>query len=709
MDAKKRLLRKPVTTVSWIAVLTAMALLLGIGANMLHSAQSLLDIIDQHHTTIAVQTLDPGLTAMGNYHKLGVTLSRSEIEALEALDTVEKIDLRTLTGAYIPELTAQMALTKWGHVCQANYDLRLSETAINEAYNEVVFTGEVEYCWLQSYDEPWYVDMSRVGGTELMEAKHLRAIVNIDEILVAHPDYVFYPGEEENTYYTGKILVDAYVYSDSDEPCFKEGETYIFSGLYDPMTSVLVDNTPKAVFDRYGMNPSFPTLTLGSRYDGAPGGRVYGSDCLMLENGQMIMYRRIGWQDQLRQPLRAADARDPVVVALKLTTSVDDLVASEPQWAETIDTFQKVLHAFPVLGTEALETMYIFNRNDASMVSGRMFNQEEYDSAARVCVISEAVANQAGIEVGDTLHFSQYICARSLDEGNQSVATRDAMTTSLNNPTIGRIPFPGGFKTEDEEFTVVGIYKLQRTWDSSAFSVTPNTIFIPQKAQTPGGYGGPSYTAFGNGIWEFGESFPNGTYGVYLSVQVKNGQAEAFQAQADEVAPNNFHLFDQGYAAAEESVRQVAVEARKLIGIASIGWLLLLTLYILLYQNKERSNLGILRSIGGAPKIGRRYLFGSGFLLAAVGITIGTLGSSFVTRLVSRQLAEFMVSEGTMQAMSGGMELGAETMAQILGQASLPISTLLTLAAAQLAVIALSLWGHAAVISCQTPRKLMGV
>ena len=260
MNMKIRFFRKPVTTISWIAVLTAMALLLGIGANMLHSAQSLLGIIDQHHTTIAVQTLDPGLTAMGNYHNLGVTLKQSEIDALEALDTVEKIDLRTLTGAYIPELNAQMALTKWGIVCQANYDLKLSETAINEAYNEVIFAGEVEYCWLQGYADPWYVDMSLVGGTEMMEVKHLRAIVKIDEILVAHPDYVFYPGEEENTYYSGRIMVDAYVYIDSDEPCFKEGEKYIFSGLYDPMTSVFVDNTPKAVFDRYGMNPSFPTL-----------------------------------------------------------------------------------------------------------------------------------------------------------------------------------------------------------------------------------------------------------------------------------------------------------------------------------------------------------------------------------------------------------------------------------------------------------------
>ena len=40
--------------------------------------------------------------------------------------------------------------------------------------------------------------------------------------------------------------------------------------------------------------------------------------------------------------------------------------------------------------------------------------------------------------------------------------------------------------------------------------------------------------SFGNGIWEFGETFPNGTYCVYLSVQVKNGQVT--------IVPIDYHV-----------------------------------------------------------------------------------------------------------------------------------------------------------------------
>ena len=712
MNTKIRLFRKPVTTVSWIAVLTAMAMLLGIGANMLHSARSLLGIVDQHHTTIAVQTLDAGLTSTGRYQKLGVTLKRTEIEALSQLDTVEKIDLRYLTGAYIPELTAVMALMKWGDIGQANVDTAQFETVYNESYNQVIFTGEVEYFWWQTWEDGYYYDMSQVGGTELMEEKRAHAIVKIDRILVAHPDYEFYATEDAYLYYTGRIHVDAFVYSDSEEPCWQPGEKYIFSGQYDPMLYVVTGEAgDKGLNERYGANPSFPTLSLGARYS-APGGVVNYSNCLT-QGDQMIMYKRIGWRDHdwedKSKPLVAADAREPVVLAQKLTGTVEELIEAEPAWAQELELYEKALHTFPVLGTGALETMYVFHSNDASMIEGRMFTQEEYDSGAKVCVISDLVAQEAGIGVGDTLHFSQYICGRSPDEANSTVGVREAVTTTLNNPGVGRIPIPNGFETENEEFTVVGIYKLSRTWDKSTFSITPNTVFIPQKAQISGGFGGPSYSAFGNGIWEYGESFPNGTYGVFLSVKVKNGQGELFKTQADETANNNFLIFDQGYAAAMESIQAVEEEAWKLIGIASVGWLLLLMLYVLLYQNKERNNLGIHRSVGGSPKEGRRYLFGSGLLLATVGIAIGTLCSAGVTRLVSTQLAEFMVSEGTMQAMSGGMELGADTMAGILAQATLPTETLLTLCGGQLAVIAIVLWLHAAIISRQTPRKLMGV
>ena len=143
------------------------------------------------------------------------------------------------------------------------------------------------------------------------------------------------------------------------------------------------------------------------------------------------------------------------------------------------------------------------------------------------------------------------------------------------------------------------------------------------------------------------------------------------------------------------------------MGLAGLGWLLLMALYLLLYQNREKQNLGVMRSVGARSGQCRDYLFTSGFALAVVGIVLGTLLSSAATRLVSDELAEFMLSAESMLALSGGQELGGDVMADILSRSELPMQTLLLLTAAQLALIAISLYLHAAKTAKHSPRALI--
>ena len=56
MDIKIRLTRKPLTTALWVILTAAMALLLSVGAAMMYSSGSLVDILDGYHTSIAVRT-----------------------------------------------------------------------------------------------------------------------------------------------------------------------------------------------------------------------------------------------------------------------------------------------------------------------------------------------------------------------------------------------------------------------------------------------------------------------------------------------------------------------------------------------------------------------------------------------------------------------------------------------------------------------------
>ena len=87
MDLGKRLLRKPIRTLLWLVVLTAMALLAGVGGALAYSSLRLPAALDKHMTTVAVQTLirtKVGSSTWGaSWTYTPVALMQEDIQALE--------------------------------------------------------------------------------------------------------------------------------------------------------------------------------------------------------------------------------------------------------------------------------------------------------------------------------------------------------------------------------------------------------------------------------------------------------------------------------------------------------------------------------------------------------------------------------------------------------------------------------------------------
>ena len=76
-----------------------------------------------------------------------------------------------------------------------------------------------------------------------------------------------------------------------------------------------------------------------------------------------------------------------------------------------------------------------------------------------------------------------------------------------------------------------------------------------------------------------------------------------------------FLVFDQGYEDSIISARLLASMGRSLFVIVFCGWLILLVLYILLYQFKQNKTLGIMRSVGATPMGAGWYAFICGIIL----------------------------------------------------------------------------------------------
>lgn len=719
MDIRKRMLRRPVQTILWQIVLIAMSLLIGVSSVLVYSSQRLTAVLDEHHTTIAVQQMNIENVGGTTWRSYPVQLYQEDIDALKELDMVKDIDLRTLTGAYIPELSARIGLFNRYNSELLNVDW-LYEWGANRSYEKVVIAGTVEKVWMASSHSVMDYDLSAIGGPEFAENYSYRALLNIDQVIVGHEDYIFFP-DETFTGYTGKIIVKmSGFYAEGDEVFgdnfFEVGETYLLRGSFDPGNS------------KWSGDPN--DVPLATRLESTII-TLQGLDGCLKEGNQLVNYTEYEaeysdiFADMNNRGMKTilSYGGERRILAEKVETTVEDLIATD-RWQDIITLYDQTLHSFPVLGTENLASMHCFVQNKAAIIDGRMFTQAEYDSGEKVCVISQSVATNAGIQVGDTVTFNQFQVPKDYGEGNDSLDT--GIDGNMNNPAIGYEPIPYGFETENETFTVVGIYRLENEWEDSAYSITPNTIFIPQKAQIEGGFGGASYdyealethwqSEGDSDEWVevtdyFTNIVDNGVLGVYMSIILENGRMADFEEAIKETdyADRIFLTFDQGYEAAQESVQAVIAMAEKLFSIAVIGWVLLLLLYILLGQSPERKNLGIMRSVGAKPHQARRYLFASGLLSAAVGVIAGTLLSNTAAKLARNKLVSLTLTQSQSNAHSGGIPLDNSTLAGMLAESTLPLQGVLILAAIQIGIIAVLLWLHAAYLARKKPRKLLGV
>lgn len=660
MDLKKRLFRRPVTTALWLLLVILMSAFLCVGTALWYSSGNLANLLDDYHTAIAVR-VDRGTTGTkveggAMWTGTDMTLRKNQVDYLESLDSVKAVRFHTLSGAYSPRFSPVLGLKR----SIGYWDDTLPD--VNESYDEMVIVGTVERILAVEENDLIYEDSTLYGVN--ME-------VRIEQILLVHPDYPVM-GDDN---YDDLINVTVSVFGPKGQEAvkyLKKGGRYLFGGRYDPQQIGTVDTAIPSIH-----------ACLHSTCD------------TMLADGLLWGY----WQED-GEPTKNRPA------AQVINGSVEDFLAdpANAHWVKYIDAQHQVQQSLPVLGTDSLESMYVFVKNQAIITQGRSFSREEYEAGSPVCILSETVAVKSGIQLGDTIPVSQFLC----DTYASSAMVSYDPEGRLNNPTIGAW-MPKEPLTQQEDFTVVGLYRLTNEWEEESYSITPNTLFIPKRAQIEGAFGGMTRevnrvypTPDGSTVtveeWEEG-----GTFGVYLSVELKNGHVEEFRRDISKSSlAGQFLTFDQGYEKAQQSINAVAESAAQLFGMAFGGWILLLALFVLLYQGLQQRNLGTMRSLGASAGTARRYLFGSGFVLAVVGVILGTAASGWLFGLVHQRM--LATNEAVMILHSGGLVLDVGAMVT---EGRIPASLLLILSAVQVGIFALVLWIQAALLAKQPPRKLM--
>ena len=338
-------------------------------------------------------------------------------------------------------------------------------------------------------------------------------------------------------------------------------------------------------------------------------------------------------------------------------------------------------------------------------------------------LLSEELAQTGKIQVGDTITLNQLLVDTG-ERTNFSLSWSGQPLEKLNEPDVGFQPSVQEME-ETESFVVIGLYRLENAWEDTSYSITPNTIFIPQKAQIPGGYGGcdtiemkevysETYDKKGELVTSGMELQPmpryRGAYGVFLSAKIKNGEIAAFQEEVTAAGMDgfNFVTMDQGYADAVVAVQEAKGQAWRLFAATGLCWFVLLLLYLLIFQGKQRRNLGIMRSLGTKPRQLRKYLTFSGILPALLGLGLGTALSSTVSDALNDHIREFLFRTDATVSHSGGQAITGEAIDTMMSALTIPVGALLLLVLVQLAVVALLIWLQSVNLSGKSTRRLLG-
>ncbi len=311
--------------------------------------------------------------------------------------------------------------------------------------------------------------------------------------------------------------------------------------------------------------------------------------------------------------------RIPTIV--KLEGSAESYLESEEGalWKQTLDEMEINHHGFPVLAVDKLGYQVAFARGGTRIVEGRDFTEDERTQGSKVCVISQNLAAENGLSVGDTIRMQTYGIDPNIRSNYEKVVCQS------NFPSAAVYSHTLGFTSEMESYTIVGIYRQQNAWKNQDdnYGFTPNTIFVPKGSTI-----GDAYT---------------GDSGIFYSLVLHNGKMEEFKAlQEDAGYPGLFICMDQGYSQIDASLDAYQGISGKALWIGIGAYAVVMLLFLVLFPLQQRRTLAIMGSLG-APRAAKiRHVFASSLSILIPGGILGGAAAALLWDWAAAKLMAFV-------------------------------------------------------------------
>ena len=315
----------------------------------------------------------------------------------------------------------------------------------------------------------------------------------------------------------------------------------------------------------------------------------------------------------------------PSIQELPDGVTAQEVIDSTSSWRMAMESIQTNNHSVPVLAVDSVEGMLEFASGRTQITQGRSISQEEYRDGAAVCLISETLARESGLDVGDTLPLSLYEKEKNL------------MPTMVgdSDPTASYYLPQRGFQQETE-YTIIGLYRQSNEWGETVASFTPNSVLTPKKSVTC------TMETGGCAI----EASPSGLWGTMI---LKNGAAGQMEAR---LAENNLAgtvtYYDQGYSGIMESLDGFSRVSRTVLWVGLALWVVVLAAYCVLFPLQEGKTALRMWTLGTVKRDITGSIWLSSAAVAAIGAVIALAVSIPGMSWAIGKLQELTGSELTM-------------------------------------------------------------
>ena len=289
----------------------------------------------------------------------------------------------------------------------------------------------------------------------------------------------------------------------------------------------------------------------------------------------------------------------PSIQELPDGVTAQEVIDSTSSWRMAMESIQTNNHSVPVLAVDSVEGMLEFASGRTQITQGRSISQEEYRDGAAVCLISETLARESGLDVGDALPLSLYEKEKNL------VPTM----VGDSDPTAYYYLPQRGFQQETE-YTVIGLYRQSSEWGKTVASFTPNSVLTPKKSVTCAMETGSSAI----------EASPSGLWGTMI---LKNGTADQMESRlAENGLGGTVTYYDQGYSDIVESLDGYTRVSRTVLLVGLALWAVVLAAYCVLLPMQEGKTALRMWTLGAKRRDIAGQIWTPSALMAAAGTVI---------------------------------------------------------------------------------------